>query len=125
MTDKLVNLLHEEMMHFIDRIEDILDSHNLDSDDIVYVKFIFKTMDSENLMEHVINKILPWKPQIDKRKDDFFYKNKEIFGKLPPEKVNYFSDLWMSQSLDIDDRQEIWDFFDMFVTCAEEYKKKA
>ncbi len=120
----LDKLLHEEMLHFADRIEDILESHNLDSDDVVYVKFFLSTMTHEDAMRHTIAQILPWKSQIEKREDRFFYKNKEIFGKLPENKVNYFSDLWMDSHLSKDDREEIWDFFDSFVAYAEEYKKR-
>lgn len=120
----LAKSLYNELFHFADRVESILESHNFDSDDIVYVKFFFKTFTPEQLMEHVVNKMLPWKKQIIEKDDNFFYKNKEIFGQLPSNKVNYFSDLWMSNHLDNDDREEIWEFFETFITYAEEFKKK-
>ena len=112
------------MLHFADRVEDILNDHHIDSDDIIYVKFFLNSTGQSSCIFHVINKILPWKQHISDRNDNFFYKNKEIFGKLPEQKVNYFSDLWMSGKLDEADKNEIWDFFDAFITYAEEYKKK-
>jgi hypothetical protein len=115
--------LQEEIFHFIDRLECILDSNNIDSSDLTYVKIYLKTFKNNDLMNHVVKKMLPWKPQIEKRKDDFFYKNKEIFGKLPEDKVDYFSDLWKNDGLGEEDKDEIWDFFDAFIAFAEEYKK--
>ena len=99
MNNILCKYLYDELFHFSDRLECILDSNNIDSSDIIYVKFFLKTFKEDELMNHVISKMLPWRDQIKNKNDNFFYKNKEIFGKLPENKVNYFSDLWKSNKL--------------------------
>lgn len=122
--ERLCFELHKELLHFTDRVENILDVHHLNSDDIIYIKFFLSNINANNVMQHVIKNILPWKKQIQERDDQFFYKNKEIFGKLPETKVNYFSDMWMSEKFEEDDKNEFWDFFDTFITFAEVYKKE-
>ncbi len=119
----LKKALHEDLLHFTDRIEDILDDHGLEFDDLIYVKFFISKMTSEDAMQHVIMHILPWERQIEEKDDQFFYKNKKIFGDLPNNKVNYFSDLWMSTTLNEEDKDEIWRFMDTFVTYGNEFKK--
>lgn len=120
---KLQSLLHSEMIHFADRIENIFDHHNIEFDDIILIQVWLKGVSSADLMTHVIENILPWKDKIENREDNFFYKNEKIFGQLPKDKVNYFSDVWMSDKLLEEDKDEIWEFFDTFCTCAEEFQK--
>lgn len=120
---KLIDSLHVEVMHFIDAIEHILEDHDIVDEDIVYVRTYFLIMPHQDLMNHVVDKILPWAKQIEKRNVGFFYDNKEIFGELPKDKVDFFSNLWKSGVLTKEDQKEIWDFFDSFVAHAESFKK--
>ncbi len=116
-------VLFDEMGNFIDRIESILDDNKIDSSDIIYVKVYFQTLGEKELMRHCIRKILPWKDQILSRNINFFADNKEIFGKLPANKVNYFSDLFKNNKLQQEDIDEIWDFFNVFITIMETHNK--
>lgn len=116
-------VLFNEMLNFVDRIESILDDNEIDSSDVVYVRFFLNTLGEQKLMDHCIRKILPWKEHILSKNIDFFMNNKEIFGKLPENKVNYFSDLFKNNKLEQDDIEEIWDFFSVFITIIEEHKK--
>ena len=116
-------MLHDELNNFLDRIEDILNEHDIEVEEFIFIKFFITSMSDQQAMNHIIRRVLPWKEHIQGRRDSFFYKNKKIFGELPEDKVNYFSDLWMSKTLDKDDKKEIWEFFDVFIAFAEEYKK--
>lgn len=122
-TKKLESSLHSEVLHFIDAIEHILEDHDEDTNDLVLLRVYFMTMPPDTLMDHVIQHILPWTRQIADRNVDFFYKNKQIFGELPADKVDYFSNLWKKGILNDEDQTEIWDFFDIFVVHAESFKK--
>lgn len=121
--EKLKTILYEEFMNFAKSMEEILDSHNLDSDDVLYVKIFLQALGKDKCMEHTIKRILPYKKQIEKRDQEFFQKNKKIFGELPQDRVDYFSDLIVNEKLTKEDKNEIWDFFEAFVACADEYKK--
>lgn len=121
--EKLKTILYDELMNFAKSMEEILDSHSLDSDDVLYVKIFLQALGKDKCMKHVIKRILPYKDQIGNRDQKFFEKNKKIFGELPQDRVDYFSDLIINEKLTKEDKDEIWDFFDTFVTCADEYKK--
>jgi len=47
---------------------------------MIYVKFYLETLTPEEIMDNTIERMLPWKNQIENKKDDFFYTNKKIFG---------------------------------------------
>jgi len=116
-------ILFDEMANFIVRIESILDDNEIDNSDIIYVKFFLQTLGSKELMKHCVKKILPWKEKIVSRDINFFIDNKEIFGKLPENKVNYFSDLFKNNKLQKEDIDEIWEFFNVFITIIETHGK--
>jgi hypothetical protein len=119
----LIESYFQEQLNFINRIEDILNSHNINTDDIIYIKFYAMNSNKEESIKEASLRILPWKEFIRTRNEDFFYKNKKIFGELPEDKVNYFSDLWKKGVFDEEDKKEIWEFMDCFVAYAEQYKK--
>lgn len=120
---RLAKAAKEELLYFVERLEEILQEYHIDTDDMIYITFYIQKMSPDEALDHVVHKILPWKQQIKDRNEDFFYKNKEIFGALPAEKVNYFSDL-IRGTFSKDDKDEVWTFFDAFIAFAEEAKKR-
>ena len=121
---RLCKSLKDELLRFIDAIEAIFDDHDIPSSDIAYVRVFIMQLSPDASMMYVIDKILPYEDEIEKRDESFFYDNPEIFGKLPKSKVNYFSDLVQSGELTQDDKDEIWEFFSSFIAYGKEYDKK-
>jgi hypothetical protein len=121
---KLCTSLREEMLRFITALEEIFEDHEISSDDLTFIRFFISNMNARSTMDHVIDKVLPWSTEIEKRDDEFFYNHMDIFGKLPKDKVSYFADVWKSGKLTDEDKDEIWSFFDTFAECAREFKKK-
>lgn len=111
------------MLSFVDALEDMFDKNKVNSSDIVAGRLFVMNQTPEQAMHHVIDKILPWKIQIDERNENFFRINMEIFGKLPEERVKYFADV-VTNTLSEDDKNEIWDFLSVFVAFGEEHKKR-
>ena len=117
-------LLHKEMINFIDSLKSIFEENQIDDNDLIYIEFFITKMQPSDAMNHIIDKVLPFSNYIKTRSDNFFYKNKNIFGKLPEDKVNYFSDLWKNNKLKQEDKDEIWEYFEAFIGFAERFKKK-
>lgn len=114
--------LKNDILNFIDRIDEILEDHSIIIDEFVGIKFYFSIMSPEQVMNHVVQYILPHKAKIKSRADNFFYKNKMIFGDLPESQkyLDYLSDVW-TNDFDIEDKEEVWEFFDIFVMYAEKF----
>lgn len=118
----LNNQLHQNLIKLIEDIDDMMLEYNLDRVDIGPIKFFLERMRPNDAMFHVIDKILPWKKQIQSRNELFFYKNDHIFGELPEDKVKYFAEV-ITNKISQDDKSVLWDYFDTFIAFAEEYKK--
>lgn len=114
--------LKKDILNFIDRIDEIFVDHDIIIDEFVGIKFYFSVMKPENVMNHVVKHVLPHKEKIKSRADNFFYKNNMLFGDLPESKkyLNYLSDVW-SKDFDYEDKNEVWEFFDLFIMYAEKF----
>lgn len=117
---KYVKTLREQVLNLINELSFVIKN---DGGVLANLGLFFEHYPAHELMQSVIQYVLPWEYQIKTRNDDFFYKNKKIFGELPEEHINFFSDLWKSPNLDKDDKQMIWKYFDIFVACAQGHKK--
>ena len=122
MSIQLLKTLREQVLLLIGRLEEILGGEHHDLLKNIIGPF-FDNMNAEYLMHHIIKQVLPWELQIRGRNEMFFYNNKKIFGDLPSGKVDFFSDLAKNGSVSSDDKEEVFQFFEVFVVCAEEYRK--
>ena len=117
---KLASTLHEQVLTFVDELSKMITG---DNGELISINFFYQQYPAEKLMEEMITFVLPWESQIKSRDDDFFYSNKQLFGDLPDESVDYFSNLWKSDKLDDEDKSVVWEYFDVFIECAKAYKK--
>lgn len=93
--------------------------------DLMLVEFFFKRLHPENIMQHVVKYILPWKKKIEKRNEDFFLNNKNIFKGLPEDRIDHYGEIIAeSDRVDDDDKIVIWEYFDTIIEIAESYKKR-
>ena len=77
----------------------------------------------DDLIRDFIKYVVPWGPRIKARNEKFFLKNDKIFGSISKEKVSRFKDLWLSNSLHPEDRELIWNYFEILVKLARHYRK--
>ena len=96
-----------------------------DSDLCMLRIFFNNQIDIKKVMDLFISKLLPIKDVIKRRDVDFFLGEGAsfLFEDFDKSKVNYFKVMWQSDSLDDDDRSEIWRWFDLFISLAEKYSK--
>lgn len=113
--------LHEQLMLLFQDLREIVPSEKRGL--LQIVENVFSMMPKENLMNHVVLNILPHKEQINSKNQDFFLNNKQLFGSLPENEVNYFGNLIVNGNLDDDEKDMIWEYFKVFIALAEVYKK--
>jgi hypothetical protein len=92
--------------------------------DLVLVEFYFKNINPERVMTHLINKVLPYRKQIESRNVKFFLENESLFAGLPEDKIKYYSGIIASGKRIRDDyRITIWEYFDTLIAFADLYQK--
>ena len=120
---RLKEILHEQVMNLISSIMTMVETDHIAYGNIIKIQFFFQQYDPDKLMNSIMKYILPYTNIIHNRNDNFFKQSKIIFDGLPKDKINYFTELWSSGILDKEDQEIIFQFFDVFISCAEEYKK--
>lgn len=87
--------------------------------DLVFLRVLL-TSDSVpvvTLMNHFIHKVLPKKDLISQRQDSFFTQNESLFGSFSSKDT--LRNLWVSGNLSAENKEVIWQWFDLFVKLAE------
>jgi hypothetical protein len=118
---QVVKDFHTNLISFLDELIEQFPSEA----DLILIRLFAKDTIQPTLIIHTfIKEILPYKDIIAKRDDTFFLDdNISIFSTLDKTKVNHFKVLWKSSTLDDDDRQIIWKWFDTFIFLVEQYQQ--
>jgi len=120
-----VKILQEFKTQIVDFFDALIIQFPTDSDLCMLRIFFNNQIDIVKVMNVFIAKLLPIKDVIKRRDVNFFLGTgaASLFESFDKSKVNYFKILWQSDSLDDDDRTEIWKWFDLFITLADRYGK--
>jgi len=74
------------------------------------------------IMDYIIKWLIPCVDKIKKKDEDFFLNNDDMFSKLPNAKVLHIKILWQSGKLTDEDKDIIWDWFNVFSTICTRYQ---
>jgi len=117
---RLLQTLHKDLVTFLDSLIESFPEEG----DLVIARFAIKDQfPIKDIMNYIIEKLLPLKSNVDKRDNNFFLENNILFEKLEDNKVNHFKKIWISGNLDDDDKDNIWKWFDRFLKIAQYYTK--
>lgn len=117
---KLLQTLHKDLVTFLDSLIESFPEEG----DLVIARFAIKDQfPIKDIMEYIIEKLLPLKSNVDNRDNNFFLENNILFEQLEDNKVNHFKKIWISGNLDDEDKDNIWKWFDRFLKIAQYYVK--
>ena len=113
--------LKEEVIHLIDDLMEILPGET----DIMAARMYFEFKSPEKIMEGFCKYVLPNNTRIMNRDESYFTQNDTIFGDLPKDKVRHFKNLFEPNNPQVtqDDKDVIWQYFEVFVKLAATYEK--
>lgn len=117
---ELLSKLRKQLLAFLD---ELIQSFPNEADFVVFRLFVDNKIPIADIMNYIVAKILPLKKSVAERNDTFFLGNNILFEQADNNKVNHFKKLWMSPDVDDDDKAVIWQWFDSFISIAEEYQK--
>ena len=120
-----VKVLQEFKSQLVDFFDALIIQFPTDSDLCILRIFFNNQIDIIKVMNIFITKLLPLKDIVKRRDVNFFLGTgaASLFEGFDRGKVNYFKVLWQSDSLDDEDRTEIWKWFDLFINISEKYTK--
>ena len=120
MSTEILSQFKKQIIKFLDEMVEQFPNEG----DFVVMRILIKDQYSINdVMNNFIQQVLPLKQMVKDRNDKFFLENNILFEDLDSTKVNHFKTVWRSDSLDDDDRQAMWLWFDLFIKLAEKYQR--
>jgi hypothetical protein len=117
--EMFANQLKEQMLNLTDDLLEILPNER----DVFAARLYFEFQPAINLMEGFVKHVIPRRDYIKNRDERYFTENGSIFGSLPQNKVDHFKNMFLSGRIGDDEKQVIWDYFDVFLTLAENFEK--
>lgn len=112
------------LVEFFDDLRTILPHEQ----DLLMLRIFFNDQaPTLDVMVFFIRKLLPHREMIRLRNDKFFLHNDALFQHLHQKgksgSIEHFKDLWQSNTLDDQDKQAVWAWYDKFVQLADLYRK--
>ena len=117
---QLLRGLHSDLLKFFDSLIEAFP----DEGELVIIRFaLTDQFPITDIMDYITVSLLPLKTKVDNRDNNFFLENNILFEELDNSKVNHFKRIWKSGTLNDEDRDSIWRWFDRFLLRAERYNK--
>ena len=120
MTMKILTEFRTNLVAFLD---ELIEQFPREGDLVILRIFICDQVPIVDIMNTFSKRVLPLKDMVKQRNAKFFLENNVLFEQVNTSKVSYFKELWASDKLDVDDRDAIWRWFDLFVSLSERYQK--
>jgi len=116
---KLIREFRNQLVIFLD---ELIEQFPKESDLILIRIFIKDQIPMHDVLGRYIKDILPYKHEVDNRNESFFINHSLLYTGVGKDKVNHFKKLWLSESLDDNDREVIWKWMDVLNLIADNYK---
>lgn len=116
---QLLSLLKVKMLNFMDELIAVLP----DEKDFLVMRFFIKDqVPIIDIMEYIVEKLVPLEHFVESRDDRFFLDNQVLFEGLKEKqsKANYFKDVWKNSD-DQDNKEMIWKWFAFFINIGKKY----
>lgn len=117
---QLLRGLHSDLLKFFDSLIEAFP----DEGELVIIRFaLTDQFPITDIMDYITVSLLPLKSKVVNRDKNFFLENNILFEQLDNSKVNHFKLIWKSDTLNEEDKDSIWRWFDRFILRAERYNK--
>lgn len=118
-----IQILSEFKSNLVSFLDELIEQFPEEGDLVIARIFLNDQVPIADVMNTFITNLLPLKDMVKQRNDDFFLNNNVLFDRLDKNKVNHFKKLWRSERLDKEDRQVIWQWYDLFISLSDRYQK--
>lgn len=119
-----LRFMHEFRSQLINLLDELIEQFPEETD-LVFIRiFMRDQIPVSDVLGRYIRDLLPLKHQIDQKDSSFFIQNSVLYTQIADSKVNHFKDLWLSDKLDDEDRDIIWQWMAVLTKIADQYYQK-
>ena len=122
--ENLLTTLKNTILDLIRELKEYIFIYPNEKGDLFLVEFFFREMKEERIMQHIIDHVLPWKKQIQNKDQNFFLENRNIFKGIPEDRIAHYGQVIVNRDrVAEEDKESVWQYFDVIICLAESYKK--
>ena len=114
-------ILQEFKKVLISFVDELIGQFPKEADFVILRIFLKDQSQVLKIMNDFVRKLLPLKQKVVDRNEEFFLNSDSLFEQFSRNKVNHFKRLWRAPTLDDEDKNVIWSWFDSFIYLAEKY----
>jgi len=121
MNVQLLQVLKTQLLLFFDELISIMPNEK----DFIVIRFFIKDqVPIADVMQYIIEKLVPLEDFVARKDVRFFLEHQVLFEDLRDHdsKVNYFKSLW-EKSTDEDNKEAIWNWFKYFIDLGKRYQR--
>ncbi len=122
LSQKSTNLAILFREQFVTFLEELYEQFPEEADLVIVKIFIKDQIPLITIMDYIVKWLIPCVDKIKKKDEDFFLNNDDMFSKLPNAKVLHIKTLWQSGKLTNEDKDIIWDWFNVFSNICTKYQ---
>lgn len=114
----ILKLFKTNLIKFIDALIEQLPD---ESDLIVLRIFLQEQIPIEDVMITFSRRLIPCKDMILNKEEKFFLEHNDVFTGVSSDTVNYCKNIWTSKKITVEDKEQIWKWFRLFVNLSEKF----
>jgi ubiquitin len=109
--------------NLLDFLSNLIEQFPKEGDFVLLKILLSDQIPIEEAMKIFSERILPYVDMIKNKDERFFLESTDLFEGVANDKVNYFRNIWLSPSLNQDDKDNLWKWFRLFANLAVKYNQ--
>ena len=114
----ILKLFKTNLIKFLDAL---IEQFPSEGDLAVLRVFLSEQIPIEDVLIVFSNRLLPYKQMIINKDEKFFIEGDDVFKGVSSDTVSYCKNIWLSEKITGDDKEQIWKWFKLFVNLSEKY----
>lgn len=120
---EILTKLKKQLVAFLD---ELIEFFPKEADFVIFRIFIKDQLPIGDIMNYIVESLCPYEKFVAERDGNLFLDKNVLFEKFDSKKmnkVNHFKNLWTSKEVDDKDRENIWRWFELFISLGKKYKE--
>ena len=114
----ILKLFKTNLIKFLDAL---IEQFPSEGDLAVLRVFLSEQIPIEDVLIVFSNRLLPYKQMIINKDEKFFVEGDDVFKGVSSDTVSYCKNIWLSEKITVEDKEQIWKWFKLVVNLSEKY----
>lgn len=119
-----IELLTQLKIQLVNFMDELIETFPKEPDFVIYRIFINDQIPILDIMNYIVNELCPLHDMVKNKNEAFFLDRNVLFSKFNDkrtDKVNRFKKLWTSGTLDQEDKEVLWSWFNSIIYLGNKF----